>query len=121
MQSPQQLTLSKQSRLASAESALKTAWVPLLAQRRERLAQSSGSLAALSPRGVLERGYAVLLSEDGRILSSLNDTLELRELNAVLPEALDEMGDRLAADRRIRVRDRFCNEDVRTCKPLHAS
>lgn len=86
LESPRQLTLAKQSRLDRAESALKTVWAPLLANRRERLAQSSGSLAALSPRGVLERGYAVLLSPDGRIVSSLNETLDLRELDAVLKD-----------------------------------
>ena len=86
LESPQQLILAKQTRFARDESALKAVWAPLLANRRERLAQSSGSLAALSPRGVLERGYAVLLSPRGRVVASLHDTLDLIELDVVLKD-----------------------------------
>jgi exodeoxyribonuclease VII large subunit len=86
LESPRQAIVGAQRRVAQVDATLKAAWAPLLSSRRERLAQSSGGLSALSPRGVLDRGYAVLLARDGRVLSSVAETLKEREISAVLKD-----------------------------------
>jgi exodeoxyribonuclease VII large subunit len=40
----------------------------LLLQRRSRLEQLSGQIEALSPLGILERGYALVFDSSGRLL-----------------------------------------------------
>jgi exodeoxyribonuclease VII large subunit len=42
----------------------------MLEGRRSRIARLSAQLDALSPLRVLDRGYAVALGEDGRVLKS---------------------------------------------------
>jgi len=84
--SPRQGLERARARLAEVEWSLKSVHVPLLSGGRERLARSSGSLTALSPRAVLDRGYAVLLDPAGHIVSSVDQTAAHSELSAVLKD-----------------------------------
>lgn len=43
-----------------------------LARARERLASQGGALDALSPRAVLDRGYAIALDASGRVIKSVD-------------------------------------------------
>lgn len=74
----------RRERVASAVARLRSVWHPLLASGRERLARNSGSLDALSPRAVLDRGYAVLVSSSGGVVSSLDQVEVGDELSAML-------------------------------------
>ncbi len=74
----------RRARVDQASQRLLTAWQPFLASGRERLAHNSGSLDALSPRAVLDRGYAVLLSPAGGVVSSLDQVEVGAPLNAVI-------------------------------------
>jgi exodeoxyribonuclease VII large subunit len=58
-------TARAQTRTAAA--ALRSAGPGLVAEQRTRLARSGASLSALSPLAVLERGYAVVYSDDGTV------------------------------------------------------
>jgi exodeoxyribonuclease VII large subunit len=49
-------------------AAMATATRRLLLQRRSRLEQLSGQIEALSPLGILERGYALVFDSSGRLL-----------------------------------------------------
>jgi exodeoxyribonuclease VII large subunit len=71
-------------RLAHTAPRLKTAWKPVVASGKERMARASGGLEALSPRSVLERGYAVLMSTAGTVISSVEDTTENSPLTAIV-------------------------------------
>ncbi len=44
-----------------------------LTQEKSRLAQHTGKLEALSPLGILSRGYSVAAKDDGKVISSVND------------------------------------------------
>lgn len=77
---------ARRTQLEGLWGALRTAWMPLLSGGRERLARSSGSLGALSPRSVIDRGYAVLLSPSGKIISSLDQTETGQDVSAVVKD-----------------------------------
>ena len=58
------------TRLARAHDRLRSAPALLVERRRARLEQTGARLRALSPRATLERGYAIVRSEDGIVRSS---------------------------------------------------
>ena len=47
-----------------------------LTRNRHRLSELSAKLDALSPLGILSRGYSVASNADGRVLSSVNDVAQ---------------------------------------------
>jgi exodeoxyribonuclease VII large subunit len=57
-----------QEQLDSRTAALGAAFRALLLQRRSRLERLSGSLEALSPVAILERGYALVFDASGKLL-----------------------------------------------------
>ncbi|HEY0974858.1 MAG TPA: exodeoxyribonuclease VII large subunit [Solimonas sp.] len=57
------------ARLAAAALQLHAAWSRQTAPRDMRLQRAQARLVALNPRAVLERGYAIALSADGRALT----------------------------------------------------
>jgi exodeoxyribonuclease VII large subunit len=53
---------------------------------RERLAGATGGLDALSPRAVLDRGYAVLLDQSNSVVTSVDDVEVGDALRAMLAD-----------------------------------
>ena len=66
------------------ERLLLTAMRRLLERRRERLLRATGSLHALSPLRVLDRGYAVLLTDGGRAVRASSEVSQGEGLTARL-------------------------------------
>ena len=66
------------------ERLLAAAMRRLLERRRERLLRATGSLQALSPLRVLDRGYAVLLTEGGRAVRAESEVSKGQSLTARL-------------------------------------
>jgi len=65
---------------------------------RHRLAALEGRIVALSPLGVLERGYAIALSPDGRAVRDASrvqtgDRLDIRVARGRLGAVVDEVGE----------------------------
>lgn len=60
-------------RAARPAEHLSTAMAQLPARSRERLDRSAGRLDALSPRAVLDRGYAVVMNASGKVIDSVRD------------------------------------------------
>jgi exodeoxyribonuclease VII large subunit len=58
--------------LTQVATELRTGWQARMSSGRERLARVQGALVALSPRSVLERGYAVMLDDSDQVVSSIN-------------------------------------------------
>jgi len=81
---PESWLLGAKQRLTQTAPRLMTAWKPVVASGKERMARASGGLEALSPRSVLDRGYAVLMSASGRVISSVLDAEENGPLTAVV-------------------------------------
>jgi exodeoxyribonuclease VII large subunit len=71
-------------RLVRAEDGLGRVSTRLLAARRTRLAGAATRLDALSPLAVLNRGYALVYSEGGRLLRNSADTQPGQEIRACL-------------------------------------
>jgi exodeoxyribonuclease VII large subunit len=74
------LSRALERRLAPARQAvdvstrrLEQAMARLVERRRSTLGSAAGRLRALSPLGILERGYAVARAEDGRVLRRVED------------------------------------------------
>jgi exodeoxyribonuclease VII large subunit len=53
---------------------------------RERLARVQGALAALSPRSVLERGYAVVLDASDQVVSSIKQAQVGAKITAIVKD-----------------------------------
>jgi exodeoxyribonuclease VII large subunit len=70
--------LPMRERLARQQAALQRAAQHYLTHRRERLHGLEGKLRALSPMGVLERGYALVFDNRGQLVKSTN-ALKLNE------------------------------------------
>jgi exodeoxyribonuclease VII large subunit len=83
---PWQSLEPRRSQLDQSLGRLAAAWTPLLAASRERFAHQCGSLQALSPAGVLDRGYAVLLSPSGNVVTGVQQVTSGQELSAVLKD-----------------------------------
>jgi exodeoxyribonuclease VII large subunit len=69
-----------------------------LRRERQRLGALEGRVAALSPLGVLERGYAIALGPDGRAVRdaagvSRGDRLDIRVARGRLGAVVDEVDD----------------------------
>jgi exodeoxyribonuclease VII large subunit len=60
----------ERTRLSRAHERLRSAPALMVERRRARLEQAGGRLRALSPRSTLERGYAIVRTEDGIVRSS---------------------------------------------------
>ncbi len=69
-QDPTVRLLASAHRIAAAETRLSRLRSTLFTRPRARLERASGSLQALSPLAVLQRGYAIVYSESGAILRS---------------------------------------------------
>jgi len=61
---------AQQRELFSRLEALAAATQRYLMRRRSRLEQATGTLAALSPVAILERGYSLIFSADGSLVKS---------------------------------------------------
>jgi exodeoxyribonuclease VII large subunit len=66
--SPARRLREQAHRLAMGREALRVAMAALLAVRRKRHELAGQRLAGLSPKAVLERGYAICLDGDGRVV-----------------------------------------------------
>ena len=71
-------------RLADAERRLASAARNALGRRQEQLRELDRALRALSPKKVLERGYAVLLTEQGRAVRAAAEVKQGERLRAEL-------------------------------------
>ena len=69
-----------------AGAALRAAWPRVTVRVRERLAGATGGLDALSPRAVLDRGYAVLLDQSNSVVTSVDDVEVGDALRAMLAD-----------------------------------
>ncbi|MGE0488262.1 MAG: exodeoxyribonuclease VII large subunit [Vulcanimicrobiota bacterium] len=68
---PEQLVAKARERLAELTAALPVAMERRLTGSRLELAGLGGELKALSPLGVLERGYAICLDQDGKPIQAV--------------------------------------------------
>jgi exodeoxyribonuclease VII large subunit len=84
IQRPESWFNGAKQRLVHLGPRLITAWKPVVGSGKERMARASGGLEALSPRSVLDRGYAVLMSASGKVISSVADAQENSALTAVV-------------------------------------
>jgi exodeoxyribonuclease VII large subunit len=66
--SPSQRLQQQRHRLAMGREALRVAAAAVLADRRKRQELALQRLAGLSPKAVLERGYAICLDGEGRLI-----------------------------------------------------
>jgi exodeoxyribonuclease VII large subunit len=57
-----------------------------LKRERERIDQRARRLQLVHPRRVLSRGYAILRSNDGRVITAAEDAPEGSRLNAQLKD-----------------------------------
>ncbi|MCL4775490.1 MAG: exodeoxyribonuclease VII large subunit [Burkholderiaceae bacterium] len=73
-----------QHRLDGAAQGLQRAAQALLARRDERLGRLAASLALVSPRAVLARGYAIVQDRAGRVLRASIDTVAGDPLSVTL-------------------------------------
>ena len=79
--------LASDRRRLDAAAAAATQTIRLqLARRRSRLESLSGELSQLSPLKILERGYAIVTTEDGRIVKRSVDAPEGTRLRILLAE-----------------------------------
>jgi exodeoxyribonuclease VII large subunit len=65
-------------------AAIASATRRLLLQRRSRLEQLSGQIEALSPLGILERGYALVFDASGHLLKDVTQVSPGDEISARL-------------------------------------
>ncbi|MBR0459481.1 MAG: exodeoxyribonuclease VII large subunit, partial [Victivallales bacterium] len=79
-----QRVMQEKGRLELASSRLSRAGAGLLPQAQARHEALRMRLEALSPRGVLSRGYAILLKEDGRAVRASTDVEPGESLRALL-------------------------------------
>lgn len=70
---PERMFEDRKMRLLLLGQRLDGAAMGTLADTRHRLAQNTAKLEALSPLGILTRGYSVTTLGDGRLLSSVED------------------------------------------------
>ncbi len=70
---PERMFEDRKMQLLMLGQRLDTAAANTLTQNKHRLAEISARLEALSPLGILTRGYSVASKEDGRVLSSISD------------------------------------------------
>lgn len=66
---PRDVVRSGNDRLALMTTRITTAWREQSTRRQHRLEQMARSLAILSPKAVLGRGYTLIQSEDGQLLT----------------------------------------------------
>ncbi|MDI3261902.1 MAG: exodeoxyribonuclease VII large subunit [Fulvimonas sp.] len=69
---PRQLIAQQRRRLTADRHALRQAMTAALERSRLLLGQSARALHAVSPLATLERGYAILLDAEGRVLRSVH-------------------------------------------------
>jgi exodeoxyribonuclease VII large subunit len=72
-QHPRQQLAREHERLSEWQRRLRAAMVQQLAHARERLEPSGRALHAVSPLATLERGYAILLDDDARVIRSVHE------------------------------------------------
>jgi exodeoxyribonuclease VII large subunit len=77
---------SHQDRWARIDSRFDGAWHARLATTQERVTRAGAMLDALSPKAVLERGYAIIIDEDSRIVKSTQQTSAGMPLTAWLSD-----------------------------------
>ena len=70
---PERLFEDRKMQLLMLGQRLDTASSNTLTQNKHRLSEISAKLEALSPLGILSRGYSVATAGDGKVLSSIND------------------------------------------------
>ncbi|HEY1262403.1 MAG TPA: exodeoxyribonuclease VII large subunit [Terriglobales bacterium] len=70
--------------LASRAAALASAFRTLLLQRRSRLDRMAGTLQALSPLSILERGYALVFNASGNLLKDAGTVRPGEDISARL-------------------------------------
>ena len=58
----------------------------LLSRARSQQQRNEALLAAFNPRAVLQRGYALLLDQDGKAIRKAQETHERQSLRALLAE-----------------------------------
>jgi exodeoxyribonuclease VII large subunit len=84
----------ERTRLARAHDRLRTSPALLVERRRARLEQAGARLRALSPRATLERGYAIVRTEDGIVRSSnaldRGDTIDVELAEGGFTGVVDE-------------------------------
>ncbi|MBA3709011.1 MAG: hypothetical protein H0W83_09360, partial [Planctomycetes bacterium] len=71
--SPRHLLAAERERLEDARTALRQAMARGVETARTRLAAQAGHLDALSPLGVISRGYSVVRTPDGRLVRRTGD------------------------------------------------
>jgi exodeoxyribonuclease VII large subunit len=77
------LTLARR-RLDRVDQQLQQLALMTISARRSRLDRASARLIALSPLAVLSRGYAIVYTEDGRVLRDANNAQPGRKIRARL-------------------------------------
>jgi exodeoxyribonuclease VII large subunit len=67
-------------------AAFRAASPRIIGRVRDRLGRASGGLEALSPRAVLERGYAIVTDERGRVITSARTSRPGQRIRALLKD-----------------------------------
>jgi exodeoxyribonuclease VII large subunit len=85
-QHPRQQLAREHERLGEWRRRLRTAMMQQLTHARERLEPSGRALHAVSPLATLERGYAILLDDDGHVIRSAQRLTTDAEITARLAD-----------------------------------
>lgn len=85
-QTPRARLIQLQSNLLGLEGQLRSAMSRRLQTADNRLKHTQSMLDSLSPLGILQRGYAILSSTDGKVARSSDDFMAGDELQAQLAE-----------------------------------
>jgi exodeoxyribonuclease VII large subunit len=81
---PLRRILQSKEQISRQQRALDTAIAQKIAAQRQALAQKEQLLRSLNPLAILERGYAIISDEDGKVLRDSSKTTKAQRLNARL-------------------------------------
>lgn len=74
LESPEALFSNRRMALVMAEKSMDTAMKATMTKAKSTVEQAAGKLEALSPLGVLARGYALAENEEGNVIRKIKDT-----------------------------------------------
>lgn len=74
LSSPEALFSDRRMALVMAEKSMDTAMKATMTKAKSTVEQAAGKLEALSPLGVLARGYALAENEEGNVIRKIKDT-----------------------------------------------